>query len=117
MVTAVVAIVIAGLLLALVLAVAHDPAPGPADVAFGYELAWDHFDFVSLWTLSASGVRDFRKLYGTFATIAPLRSNITIEDVGKTALYLASDLSSAVTGETIYVDGGFNVMGVPLIEG
>jgi enoyl-[acyl-carrier protein] reductase I len=68
-------------------------------------------------TLSASGVRDFRKLYGTFATLAPLRSNITIEDVGKTALYLASDLSSAVTGEVVYVDGGFNVMGVPLIEG
>ena len=67
-------------------------------------------------TLSASGVRDFRKLYGTFATIAPLRSNITIEDVGKTALWLASDLSSAVTGEVVYVDGGFNVMGVPLIE-
>ena len=68
-------------------------------------------------TLSASGVRDFRKLYGTFAGIAPLRSNITAEDVGKTALWLASDLSSAVTGETVYVDGGFNVMGVPLLEG
>ena len=68
-------------------------------------------------TLSASGVRDFRKLYGTFATLAPLRSNITIEDNGKTAVWLASDLSSAVTGEVIYVDGGFNVMGVPLAEG
>jgi enoyl-[acyl-carrier protein] reductase I len=68
-------------------------------------------------TLSASGVRDFRKLYGTFAAISPLRANITIEDVGKTALYLASDLSSAVTGEVVYVDGGFNVMGVPLLEG
>ena len=67
-------------------------------------------------TLSASGVRDFRKLYGTFATLAPLRSNITIEDNGKTAVWLASDLSSAVTGEVIYVDGGFNVMGVPLVE-
>jgi enoyl-[acyl-carrier protein] reductase I len=67
-------------------------------------------------TLSASGVRDFRKLYGTFAAISPLRSNITIEDVGKTALWLASDLSSAVTGEVVYVDGGFNVMGVPLLE-
>ena len=65
-------------------------------------------------TLSASGVRDFRKLYGTFQALAPLRSNITIEDVGKTALWLASDLSSAVTGEVVYVDGGFNVMGVPL---
>jgi len=68
-------------------------------------------------TLSASGVRDFRKLYGTFAALAPLRSNITPEDVGKTALWLASDLSSAVTGEVVYVDGGFNVMGVPLVEG
>ena len=67
-------------------------------------------------TLSASGVRDFRKLYGTFATLAPLRSNITIEDVGKTALWLASDLSSAVTGEVVYVDGGFNVLGVPLAD-
>src|SRR6185369_1595220 len=67
-------------------------------------------------TLSASGVRDFRKLYGTFATLAPLRSNITIEDNGKTAIWLASDLSSAVTGEVIYVDGGFNVLGVPLAE-
>ena len=43
----------------------------------------------------------------------PLRANITPEDVGKTALYLASDLSSAVTGEVIYVDGGFNILGVP----
>jgi len=67
-------------------------------------------------TLSASGVRDFRKLYGTFAGIAPLRYNISAEDVGKTALWLASDLASAVTGETVYVDGGFNVMGVPLLE-
>jgi len=67
-------------------------------------------------TLSASGVRDFRKLYGTFAALAPLRSNISAEDVGKTALWLASDLSSAVTGEVVYVDGGFNVLGVPLIE-
>ncbi len=68
-------------------------------------------------TLSASGVRDFRRLYATFAAIAPLRSNITPEDIGKTALWLCSDLSSAVTGEVVYVDGGFNVIGVPLLEG
>ena len=68
-------------------------------------------------TLSASGVRDFRKLYSSFAEVAPLRANITPEDVGKTALWLCSDLSSAVTGEVVYVDGGFNVMGVPLGEG
>jgi enoyl-[acyl-carrier protein] reductase I len=52
-------------------------------------------------------------MYGAFADIAPLRANITPEDVGRTAVYLASDLSNAVTGETLYVDGGFNIVGVP----
>ena len=64
-------------------------------------------------TLAASGITGFRKLYGGFDEIAPLRANITIEDVGRSAVYLASDLSGAVTGEILYVDGGFNVMGVP----
>jgi enoyl-[acyl-carrier protein] reductase I len=68
-------------------------------------------------TLAAAGISGFKGMYGSFPDLAPLRSNITIEDVGKTALWLASDLSSAVTGEVIYVDGGFNVMGVPLAEG
>ena len=64
-------------------------------------------------TLAAAGIAGFKKMYGAFADLAPLRHNISIEDVGRTALYLASDLSSAVTGETIYVDGGFNILGVP----
>jgi enoyl-[acyl-carrier protein] reductase I len=68
-------------------------------------------------TLAAAGIAGFKKLYGSFAEVTPLRSNITIEEVGKTAVWLASDLSSAVTGEVIYVDGGFNVLGVPLAEG
>ena len=67
-------------------------------------------------TLAAAGIAGFKKLYGSFAEVAPLRSNITIEDVGKTAVWLASDLSSAVTGEVVYVDGGFNVLGVPLAD-
>ncbi|HXI45587.1 MAG TPA: enoyl-ACP reductase [Candidatus Acidoferrales bacterium] len=67
-------------------------------------------------TLAAAGIAGFKKLYGSFAEVSPLRSNITIEDVGKTGLWLASDLSSAVTGEVIYVDGGFNVLGVPLAD-
>jgi enoyl-[acyl-carrier protein] reductase I len=67
-------------------------------------------------TLAAAGIGGFKKMYGEFADVAPLRSNITIEDVGRTAVYLASDLSSAVTGEVIYVDGGFSVLGVPLSE-
>jgi enoyl-[acyl-carrier protein] reductase I len=68
-------------------------------------------------TLAASGIAGFKRLYGSFAEVAPLRSSITPEDVGGTAVYLASDLSRQVTGETIHVDGGFNVMGVPLVEG
>ena len=67
-------------------------------------------------TLAASGIAGFKKMYGAFADVAPLRANITIEDVGKTAVYLASDLSSAVTGEVVYVDGGFNILGVPTSE-
>jgi len=63
----------------------------------------------------AGGVSNFRKLYGPFAQIAPLRAHITIEDVGANAVWLASDLSRQVTGETIYVDGGFNIMGVPTV--
>jgi len=65
-------------------------------------------------TLAAAGISGFKKLYGSFAEVTPLRRSITIEDVGKTAIWLASDLSSAVTGEVVYVDGGFNILGVPL---
>jgi enoyl-[acyl-carrier protein] reductase I len=65
-------------------------------------------------TLAASGIAGFKKMYGAFDEVAPLRSNISIEDVGRTAVYLASDLSSAVTGEVLYVDGGFNIVGVPV---
>jgi enoyl-[acyl-carrier protein] reductase I len=64
-------------------------------------------------TLAASGIAGFKRMYGGFAEIAPLRANITPEDVGRSAVYLCSDLSSAVTGEVLYVDGGFNVIGVP----
>ena len=64
-------------------------------------------------TLAAAGIGGFKKMYGEFADVAPLRANITIEDVVKTAVYLASDLSSAVTGEVLYVDAGFNILGVP----
>jgi enoyl-[acyl-carrier protein] reductase I len=67
-------------------------------------------------TLAASAVKGFKTLHGQFREITPLRSSITIEDVGASALYLASDLSRAVTGEVHYVDGGFNVLGVPLAE-
>jgi enoyl-[acyl-carrier protein] reductase I len=67
-------------------------------------------------TLAAAGIAGFKKMYGSFADVAPLRANVTPEDVGKSAVYLCSDLASAVTGEVIYVDGGFSVMGVPLAD-
>jgi enoyl-[acyl-carrier protein] reductase I len=64
-------------------------------------------------TLAAQGISGFRQMYGAFRDVAPLRSNITIEDVAGTAVWLASDLSAQVTGETVHVDGGFNILGVP----
>jgi enoyl-[acyl-carrier protein] reductase I len=64
-------------------------------------------------TLAASGISGFRNLHRAFAEVAPMRRNVTIDDVGKAAVYLCSDLASAVTGEIMYVDGGFNVMGAP----
>ncbi len=67
-------------------------------------------------TLAAAGIAGFKQMYGAFDEVAPLRANISIEDVGKSAVYLASDLSSAVTGEVLFVDGGFNIVGVPLGE-
>jgi len=67
-------------------------------------------------TLAAHGVSGFKQMYRSFPEIAPLRSTITIEDVGRSAVYLASELSSAVTGEVIYADGGFNILGAASLE-
>ena len=59
-------------------------------------------------TLAASGIKDFGKLLGYVAAAAPLRRNVTIEDVGNVAAFLLSDLASGVTAEITYVDGGFS---------
>lgn len=64
-------------------------------------------------TLAAAGVSGFKSMYRQFAQLAPLRQNITIEDVGNTAVYLCSDLSSKTTGQIVFVDSGYNIMGVP----
>ena len=62
-------------------------------------------------TLAASGISGFRALHKSFAEVAPLRRNVTTEDVGHSATWLCSDWAAGVTGETIYVDAGFrNVM-------
>jgi enoyl-[acyl-carrier protein] reductase I len=63
-------------------------------------------------TLAAAGVSGFKDMYRNFAEIAPLRQNVTIEDVGNAAVYLCSDLSARVTGEVHYVDAGYNILGV-----
>jgi enoyl-[acyl-carrier protein] reductase I len=65
-------------------------------------------------TLSAAGVTGFKAMYRHFNRLAPLQQNITIEDVGNSAVYLASDLSSKVTGEVIYVDSGYNILAFPI---
>ncbi len=62
-------------------------------------------------TLAASGIGDFKKRLTQFEEHAPLGRLVTIEDVGGTALYFASDLSAAVTGEVSFVDCGFNIKG------
>lgn len=63
-------------------------------------------------TLAAAGVKGFKTLYKKFTEVAPLEKDITIEDVGNTAVYLASDLSGKTTGQVIFVDSGYNIMGL-----
>jgi len=64
-------------------------------------------------TLAASGIAGFKGLYGRFRDVAPLRRNITLDDVGGAAAFLVSDLAGAITGEVLYVDAGFSILGVP----
>ena len=63
-------------------------------------------------TLSARGVKNMSSFLNRVAEHAPLRRNVEAKEVGDTALFLVSDLSSAITGETIYVDCGYNIMGI-----
>lgn len=63
-------------------------------------------------TLSARGVKNMGSLLGWVGEKAPLKRNVTQAEVGNTALFLVSDLSSGITGETIYVDCGYNIMGI-----
>lgn len=67
-------------------------------------------------TLAASGIKSFRKMLAENEKRAPLGRNITIEDVGKSATFLCSDMASGVTGEILYVDGGFNITAMAALE-
>jgi enoyl-[acyl-carrier protein] reductase I len=63
-------------------------------------------------TLAAAGVGNFRKMLEHVEQNSPLRRNVTIEEVGNVAAFLGSDLASGITGEIIFVDSGFNIMGI-----
>ncbi|MCH5336901.1 MAG: enoyl-ACP reductase FabI [Campylobacter sp.] len=67
-------------------------------------------------TLAASGIGDFRMILKYNEINAPLKRNVSIEDVGNSAMYLLSDLSKGVTGEIHYVDAGYNIMGMADVE-
>jgi len=67
-------------------------------------------------TLAASGIGNFKKMLDHMDKNAPLRRNVTIEEVGNTAAFLCSDLASGITAENIYVDSGFNKIGMGPIE-
>ncbi len=62
-------------------------------------------------TLAASGIQGFRSLLARAAETAPLKRNVTQTEIGNTAAFLGSDLASGITGEVIYVDAGYNIMG------
>ena len=64
-------------------------------------------------TLAAAGVSGFKQMYKHFKDYAPLQQEINIEDVGNTAVYLCSGYAAKTTGEIIYVDSGYNILGVP----
>jgi enoyl-[acyl-carrier protein] reductase I len=63
-------------------------------------------------TLAAAGIGDFRKMLDHVEQNAPLRKNVSIEEVGNVAAFLCSDLASGITGEITYVDAGFNIVGM-----
>lgn len=65
-------------------------------------------------TLAAAGIKGFRGMLSAAEKANALKRNVTIEEVGNTAAFLSSDLASGITGEIVYVDAGFNIMGMSL---
>ena len=63
--------------------------------------------------LAAKGIANFREMLSRGEQTAPLRRNVTIEEVGNAAAFLCSDLASGITGEIVYVDAGYNIVGLP----
>lgn len=67
-------------------------------------------------TLAAAGVGNIRKMLDYVESNAPLRRNVTTDEVGNTAAFLCSDLASGITGEVTYVDAGYNILGMSGLE-
>jgi enoyl-[acyl-carrier protein] reductase I len=67
-------------------------------------------------TLAASGIKDFRKMLSYNEAATPLRRNVTIDEVGNAAAFMCSDLASGISGEILYVDGGFNTVAMPSLD-
>lgn len=67
-------------------------------------------------TLAAAGIGDFRKMLQQVEDNAPLRRNVTIDQVGDSAAFLCSDLAAGITGQNIYVDSGYNIIGMPALD-
>jgi enoyl-[acyl-carrier protein] reductase I len=63
-------------------------------------------------TLAASGIAGLKQMLHAVEERSPLKRNVTSEDVGSSALFLMSDLGAGVTGETLHVDSGYNIMGM-----
>jgi enoyl-[acyl-carrier protein] reductase I len=67
-------------------------------------------------TLSAAGVSGFKRMHREFTAYAPLGEPISIEDIGGAAVWLSSGLASKVTGEVLFVDSGYNIVGIPEVN-
>lgn len=67
-------------------------------------------------TLAASAVKSFRKMLTYGEKVSPLHRNVTLEEIGNSAVFLCSDLASAITGEILHVDAGLNIVGFPGID-
>ena len=63
-------------------------------------------------TLSAKGIKDFNSILGIVEKTAPLHKNVTIEQVGDVSTFLLSSMSECITGQVIYADNGYNIMGM-----
>ena len=70
-----------------------------------------------LKTLAASGISDFRKIFSHIEKYAPLGRNVTTDDVGGAATFLASDLAAGTTGTVLFVDSGYNILGIATADG